>query len=162
MGLESELDKGSIFWFELPGTKTVEGSKRTVLYIEDDVSISNLIKRTLQCRPDIEMFDATRGETGIDLAKEHPPDAILLDLGLPDIPGEEVLRRLQKDPATNHIPVLIISVGSNEKQVSNLLAAGARAYLTKPIDLPRFLDTLDASLPAPTGPSATKDTIATG
>jgi signal transduction histidine kinase/ActR/RegA family two-component response regulator len=148
MGVDSEVGKGSAFWFELPSTEAVltQTTPRTVLYIEDDPAISNLIRRTLESRPGIEMIAATRGETGIELAKEHSPDAILLDLGLPDIRGEEVLRRLREDPTTSHIPVLIISVGSDSNKISEIIAAGARAYLTKPFDLPKFLDALDDSL----------------
>ena len=70
----------------------------------------------------------------------------LLDVNLPDIEGHEVLSRLQSDPATSSIPVVVISADAMQGQVDRLLAAGARAYLTKPLDVRRFLEVLDETL----------------
>jgi CheY-like chemotaxis protein len=86
------------------------------------------------------------GRLGLDLAREHRPDLILLDLHLPDMAGEEVLARLVAEPATRRIPVVVLSADASGGQMDRLLAAGARAYLTKPIDVRAFIDLIDELL----------------
>jgi len=87
-----------------------------------------------------------KGTLALDLAREHRPDLILLDLHLPDIHGSEVLQRLQADPHTQQIPVVVISADASEGRIQRLLTAGARGYLTKPIDVRKFLGVLDETL----------------
>ena len=91
----------------------------------------------------IELLTAMQGELGIDLARQHSPDLILLDLHLPDLPGWDVLSRLQGDAATREIPVVIISADATSRQIERLMAAGARAYLTKPLDMLEFFRVID-------------------
>jgi CheY-like chemotaxis protein len=79
-----------------------------------------------------------RGQLGFDLAVQHSPDLILLDLHLPDLPGWTVLEKLQRHLATSQIPVVVISADATKRQMDKLLAAGARSYLTKPIALTEF------------------------
>ena len=74
---------------------------------------------------------------GLDLAREHDPDLVLLDLHLPDMPGEEVLRRLRGDERTAGIPVVVLSADARPSLIKRLLASGARAFLTKPLDVAR-------------------------
>jgi CheY-like chemotaxis protein len=83
---------------------------------------------------------AVQGLLGFDLAREHRPSLILLDLQLPDIQGDEVLRRLKADPATRRIPVVMLSAEASPRRIQQLLDAGATAYLTKPLDIRRFLE----------------------
>jgi CheY-like chemotaxis protein len=83
----------------------------------------------------------------VELAREHVPDLVLLDLHLPDIPGEEVLRQLRSDERTARIPVVVISADATHGSVQRLRAAGADAYLTKPIDLDEFLETVGRFAP---------------
>ena len=71
---------------------------------------------------------------------------MLLDIHLPDIEGHEVLRRLQRSDDTREIPVVILSADATQAQTAALLEAGASAYLTKPIDVPGLLETLDRHL----------------
>lgn len=118
----------------------------TVLYVEDSPSNLRLVERVLAQRPAVELLTATRGEEGIRLAREQRPDLVLLDLHLPDVTGNEVLRRLREDPATGEIPVVVVSADAIPSQVERLLAAGAHAYLTKPFDLARFLELVDEAL----------------
>jgi CheY-like chemotaxis protein len=85
-----------------------------------------------------------RPELGLELASEHHPDLVLLDLHLPDMPGEVVLRRLQANPRTAEIPVVILSADARPGLIQRLLEQGARAFLTKPLDVKEFLELLDA------------------
>lgn len=84
-----------------------------------------------------------QGRLALDLARQHSPDLILLDLHLPDVPGWTVLSQLQHEEATRHIPVVIISADATSQQVKRLMAAGARAYLTKPIDVTEFFRVIE-------------------
>jgi CheY-like chemotaxis protein len=101
----------------------------------------------LALEPGVTLLSAMQGSRGLDLARAHRPDLILLDVHLPDIPGDAVLHRLQADAATRRIPVVVISADATHRQAERLTAAGARAYLTKPIDI-RQLRGLLASLAA--------------
>jgi CheY-like chemotaxis protein len=85
------------------------------------------------------------GRLGLDLAREHQPHLVLLDLHLPDLGGERVLAELRADEATRDIPVVILSADATRDR-AQFLAAGAQAYLTKPIDLRRLLEVLDQFL----------------
>jgi hypothetical protein len=165
IGVESNPGEGSSFWIELPLATTVadqappawtprEGDPaarpdqpaRTVLYIEDNLSNYRLIERALANWPGVRLISAIQGSLGVELAREHRPDLILLDVHLPDISGEEVLRRLRRDPATHDIPTLAISADATAGQIDRLLTAGASDYLTKPLDLSRFLTMVDELL----------------
>lgn len=114
-----------------------------MLYIEDNLSNLRLIERILMKRPTINLISAMQGQMGLDMAYEHRPDLILLDLHLPDMTGNEVLRRLQEDSRTASIPVVVLSADANPQQVDKLLDAGARAYLTKPLDVKQLLKILE-------------------
>lgn len=115
----------------------------TVLYIEDNLSNLRLIEQVLARRPHATLLSALQGQLGLDLAREHRPDLILLDLHLPDLSGEEVLRQLLEEPRTRDIPVVILSADVTPGQVERLLAAGAQAYLTKPLDVRKLLALVD-------------------
>jgi CheY-like chemotaxis protein len=114
-----------------------------VLYIEDDLVNFTLVERILEYRPTLKLLHAARGETGVELAQIHRPKLILLDLNLPDMHGSEVLRRLQDDPATAQVPVVVLSAVATPSQIERLLTAGARNYLTKPFEIDPFLAIVD-------------------
>lgn len=118
----------------------------TVLYIEDNLSNLALVQRILARRPEVRLIQAVQGRAGLSLAREHRPDLILLDLHLPDIHGSEVLRLVKDDPATSKIPVVVISADATTGQIERLIAAGARDYLTKPLDVRKLLSLLDEAL----------------
>jgi len=118
----------------------------TLLYIEDNLANLSLVETILLSRPAWRTLPALQGQLGVELARQHVPDLILLDLHLPDIGGEEVLRRLRSDPRTSHIPVVIVSADATQSSLDRLHAAGADAYLTKPLDLDDFLATVDRFL----------------
>lgn len=168
IGVQSTPGQGSTFWLELPLVETpaaetpdaasgaeVNGNlrraERTILYVEDNLPNLRLIERILARRDGIELISAMQGRIGLDLAREHQPNLILLDLHLPDINGDEFLRQLQADRHTSHIPVVMLSADATPGQIERLLKppeghSGARAYLTKPLDVRRFLDVLDETL----------------
>ncbi len=106
------------------------------------------------------MITATLGRAGLELASEREPDLIVLDLNLPAIHGKDVLARLQPLAITRGIPVVVISAGAIPNQMKHVLSAGARAYLTKPLDVEQFLRTLDSfrSGNTHTGDTATRNT----
>jgi CheY-like chemotaxis protein len=114
-----------------------------VLYIEDDPVNFMLVERILEFRPALKLMHARCGEIGVELAQMHRPRLILLDLNLPDIHGSEVLRRLQNEPATATVPVVVLSADATPSQIERLLTAGARNYLTKPFDIDPFLAVVD-------------------
>ena len=80
------------------------------------------------------------------MACQHRPDLILLDMCLPDIMGDEVLRRLQKNELTCDIPVVILSSDAFPDHIDHLMELGAISYLTKPLDIPQFLDVVNETL----------------
>ena len=127
------------------------GAARTVLYIEDNPTNVLLVERVMALRPTVHLHVASRGDIGVEMATAHNPDLILLDLHLPDMSGEQVLFRLQADPATRDIPVVIDSADAMADGITRLRAAGAAGYLTKPFDLGAFLAVIDGVPAPPTG-----------
>jgi CheY-like chemotaxis protein/nitrogen-specific signal transduction histidine kinase len=167
IGVESAVGQGSTFWVELvqvvgpvaryeqrpdgsaPSAPDAPRRTRTLLYVEDNLSNLELVQRILSRRPEVKLVAAMQGRLGLDLASQHRPDLILLDLHLPDMRGEEVLRRLRATPETQRIPVVVISADATQGQIERLRAAGAQAYLTKPLDVKRLLTILDETLTGP-------------
>ncbi len=157
IGVDSVVGEGATFWLELPcaespmGRAARRGPARggcdaqeplaglhTILYVEDNLSNLTLVEHLLAERPGIRLITAMQGRLGLDLARKHRPDLILLDLHLPDLPGWDVLAALQADEATSSIPVVIVSADATPRQIEKLMKAGARAYLTKPLEVDRF------------------------
>jgi CheY-like chemotaxis protein len=169
--VESTVGNGTTFTVELPvavgqdestpeldvqaitaATPTVHGS---VLYIEDNVANLRLVERIMKQRPGLELLSAMQGRRGVELARSHRPRVIVLDRHLPDLDGAEVLAQLRDDPRTHDIPVVILSADATPGQVSRLLAQGAAAYLTKPLDVAEFLALLDRPFDGTVTPCAT-------
>jgi CheY-like chemotaxis protein len=165
LSAESQWGEGSTFWLELTrssgavartprtilaaGTGESTGIPASVLCIEDNVDNLSLIEAVLGLRPAITLMSAVQGRIGLDLAFQHEPDLMLLDMNLPDLPGIEVLRRLRADRRTHAMPVIVISADANPDSIKTLMDAGARAYITKPIDVEEFLRAVDAALTSP-------------
>jgi CheY-like chemotaxis protein len=116
-----------------------------VLYVEDNPSNIKLVEQILGMRSEVTLLVATQGGLALELAREHLPALVLLDLNLPDIPGEEVLRRLRRDPRTAAIPIVVLSADATPGQIARLRRAGADDYLTKPFDIDRFNDVIDGT-----------------
>ena len=113
-----------------------------VLLIEDEPTTAKSIELMLGTEG-FNVYTTDLGEEGLDLGKLYDYDIICLDLNLPDMHGADVLRCLREDPVTASIPVVIISADATAAQIERLLAAGARNYLTKPIDVKQFLVVVD-------------------
>jgi PAS domain S-box-containing protein len=125
---------------------TVSEGRRVVLCIEDNPSNFMLMESILAMRPNVQLLAAIQGRLGVDLAREHRPDAILLDVHLPDVGGDEVVRLLRQDPRTADIPIVVVSADATAAQIRRLRKEGIRDYLTKPLKVSVFLDALDSVL----------------
>jgi PAS domain S-box-containing protein len=159
-GVDSTVGQGSAFWLDLLAAEPLELTSPaspeatapseavgSVLYIEDNPSNLRLIERALGHRPGIRLLTAMRGQAGLDLAREEGPDLVVLDQHLPDMDGDAVLAELRTDPRTSKIPVIMLSADATRRQIDHLLAAGATAYLTKPVDIRALFAVLDEHLP---------------
>ena len=109
-----------------------------MLYVEDNVSNVRLLERLLVHRPNIRLLTTLEGSVGVELARQHRPDLILLDVHMPDLSGFEVLELLRADEQTASIPVVMLSADASHEQIQRFRDAGARDYLTKPLDLRIF------------------------
>ncbi|MGA1713695.1 MAG: hybrid sensor histidine kinase/response regulator, partial [bacterium] len=117
-----------------------------VLYVEDNPDNLALIEQLVELREGVKMISAIQGRQGYDLARQHVPDLIFLDLNLSDINGDEVLHLLKSDPTTKQIPVYMLSADAVTSQIKRLNASGAVDFLTKPIDISKFHGILDEIL----------------
>jgi CheY-like chemotaxis protein len=140
---EEEADRSDA----APPVSTNHTPGRTLLYVDDNAANVRLVDLLLEQRPGIRLVSADRGQVGLELARQHRPDVILLDMRLPDMEAADLLGAIRQDPLTWRTPVIVVSA-ENELQLSaQMIAAGAQAYLTKPLNLFEFLATLDAVLP---------------
>ncbi len=166
IGVESTVGKGSVFWIELDIATTeshaavlenehnsviqapVQGNShlRTLLYVEDNPANLMLVEDIIARRNDIRLLSARNGKQGIKLARATLPDVILMDINLPGISGVEALKMLAEDPVTAHIPVVALSANAMPRDIEKGLEAGFFRYLTKPIKVNEFMDTLDMAL----------------
>jgi CheY-like chemotaxis protein/anti-sigma regulatory factor (Ser/Thr protein kinase) len=176
IGVESTVGQGSTFWVELAHTEPAaleeltreehslvetrdyEG-ERSLLYVDDTPANIELVQEILTRRPRVKLLPAMQGTLGLELARRHRPDMILLDLHLPDLGGEEVLERLRLDTATRDIPVVVLSADATKRQFTQLQQMGVQDYLIKPIRVKRLLAVLDEHLenggrPVPSGARA--------
>jgi CheY-like chemotaxis protein/anti-sigma regulatory factor (Ser/Thr protein kinase) len=174
LGVESQPWIGSTFHIELPlaeapvpsapellpsrlSTETpvreASGEKRRVLYIEDDAANAHLMAQLFAEEPRLELMTTMYGKLGLELARQHLPDLILLDAHLPDLNGDQVLKRLRADAVTRSIPVIAVSADATSEQRARMIAIGATRYLTKPLTLNVVLtaiwEVLDGARPGP-------------
>ncbi len=165
IGVESTVGTGSVFWFDLktasepdlaPGSGEPEapaqsqvqsGARmRVVLYVEDNPANLKLVRQIIARRADLRLLTAVTGTLGIELARRKLPEVILMDINLPDISGIEALKLIRKDPVTADIPVVAISANAMPHDIEEGLRAGFFRYLTKPINVNEFMDTLNTAL----------------
>ena len=167
IGVQSEVGAGSVFWIELNSTgelplpepvpaaqtETPDSAQmpvaqhlHTLLCVEDNPANLMLVERLLARRPDIRLLTARDGLRGIEIARSAQPQVILMDINLPGISGLEALRRLAEDPTTAHIPVIALSANAMPRDIERGMKAGFFRYLTKPIRVNEFMDTLAVAL----------------
>jgi len=115
-----------------------------VLCVDDNPANVELIEQILSERPRVELLTARDAAGGLELARNRQPDLVLLDLDLPDLGGDAMLAELQDDPATERIPVVILSAAIlSTKETERLLALGARSYISKPPGVTALLQVVD-------------------
>ena len=119
------------------------GASIGVLYIDDNPANVEVVTRFLRAKSNFRLRSEASGRAGIESATRDVPDIILLDLHLPDINGDQVLAELKAEPATAAIPVVVLSADASRGVIHRLLASGALAYLTKPIELAELGTLLD-------------------
>ena len=167
IGVNSKEGEGSTFWFELPihsdagvekikdeqKAKDVEDNnirkrseKRSVLYIEDNPANLRLVEQILECIPYINMWSAPEPLLGLELAGEHIPDLILLDINLPGIDGYQVLEKLRSQESTKDIPVVAISANAMPRDIEKGKKAGFDGYITKPVNVKELLGEVEGKL----------------
>jgi PAS domain S-box-containing protein len=169
MGIDSIPGAGSTFWIELPRQEAVAHGEEeeargaahsstgsgtseaevSVLYVEDNPANLRLVNQLLARRSKVRLISAHSASLGLDLAVVRPPDLILVDINLPGMDGYELLRRLRALPATAHVPVVALTANAMPRDIERGLAAGFSAYLTKPLDVPRFFEVVDTFLARP-------------
>ena len=173
IGLTSQIDQGTSFWIEFPiaapllgaaenaenaepvvgadAGSTMFGRRRTVLYVEDNPSNVRLLERLVATVPGVDLIVAGKGLDALEIAFERSPDLVLLDLRLPDISGEQVLRVLRADPRSRTTPVVMLSADASPRITERLIEAGATEFITKPFDVQRLLALIDRLPVVPPG-----------
>ncbi len=164
IGVESSIGGGSVFWVELQSTapltmpasvdpivhadsvRPVADGIHMLLYVEDNPANLTLVQRLISRRKDLRLLTAVDGNRGVELARTHLPDVILMDINLPGISGIEALRILRLDTTTKHIPVIALSANAMARDIQKGMDAGFFRYLTKPIKVSEFMDALNTAL----------------
>ena len=167
IGVDSIPDHGCTFWIELetafapelvhPGLESTafmaapiavdtSQSRQTLLYVEDNSANMLLVEQIIASRANLELIGARDAMSGIELARSRLPTLILMDINLPGMSGIEALAILLADTKTAHIPVIALSANAIPRDIEKGIEAGFFRYLTKPIKVSEFLETLDLAL----------------
>ena len=166
IGVNSQPGKGSTFWLELPRdsdnpenmqidrvnkvvspvTESSPKYEHTVLYIEDNPANLKLVTQILEQQSNIYVWNAHEPLLGLELAKEHKPDLILLDINLPGMDGFEVLKYLRQDDITRNTPIIAISANAMPSDIIKGQEAGFDKYITKPINIKELLSSVEDAL----------------
>lgn len=165
IGVDSVVGGGSCFWIDLnlthaprhdlaggesstPAPSDVKevSEIQTLLYVEDNPANLMLVEDLIARRPDIRLLTAREARHGIQIARTARPQVILMDINLPGISGITAMELLAKDKLTSHIPVIALSANAIPSDIKKGLDAGFFRYLTKPIKVNEFMETLDIAL----------------
>lgn len=166
IGVENRPGDGATFWIDLPaaieaavpfrGFGVIEDPASirdilseepvTLLCIEDNPANLRLIAGVMSGYPKCRLVTASSGPTGLSQVTRQKPDVVVTDLHLPGMDGFEVLHRLRAEPATATVPIIALSARASPREIERGLRAGFDAYLTKPLDIDRFLATINHAL----------------
>jgi signal transduction histidine kinase/CheY-like chemotaxis protein len=166
IGVSSTPGAGSLFWIELKSAsearwanggnissssmrqeKASDGSAlHAMLYVEDNPANLKLVQEIISLRSDLRLLSAADGNLGVELARQHQPEVILMDINLPGISGNEALRLLRNDDRTRHIPVIALTANAMPRDIAKSREAGFFQHLTKPIDIDELFAALDSAL----------------
>jgi CheY-like chemotaxis protein/anti-sigma regulatory factor (Ser/Thr protein kinase) len=164
IGVTSSPGVGSMFWVELKTTEPVPvpaariaaqpaagmpapaRDSVTLLYVEDNPANLKLVQEIIRFRPELRLLSAPDGQLGLELARAHLPDVILLDINLPGMSGFDVLRQLRADPRTAGIPAIALTANAMPRDVERGIAAGFFRYLIKPINIDEFTEAVNSSI----------------
>ncbi len=165
IGVESAVGVGSEFWVELglanapqipvheleqaelPRGEVPDGTPiKTILYVEDNPANLELVEQLVARRRDLRLMSAADGNVGLEYARAYLPELILMDINLPGISGIEAMKALRADPTTAHIPIIALSANAVPRDIEKAIEAGFSGYLTKPINVARFMAALDDAL----------------
>jgi PAS domain S-box-containing protein len=165
IGADSKVGVGSVFWFELPLTTALQidsmeaddaalvklplpasTTRHTLLYVEDNPANLELVEQLVARRSDVHLLSAADGNVGIEFARAYQPEVILMDINLPGISGIDAMKILRADPLTAHIPIIAVSANAVPGDIEKGLNAGFFSYITKPIKVNQFMDTLNEAL----------------
>jgi CheY-like chemotaxis protein len=175
IGVDSAVGAGSVFWCEFissdaprlavesgeaaafePPPAPSGGLLRTLLYVEDNQANMKLVEQLIARCPDIRLLTAVNGTLGVEMARARQPTVILMDINLPGISGIDALKILRDDPHTAHIPVVALSANAMPRDIKMGVEVGFFRYLTKPIRVKEFMDTLNAALDFSAAAAATR------
>jgi signal transduction histidine kinase/CheY-like chemotaxis protein len=163
LGVSSTVGAGTEFCVDLPALPPVAaqagsppaagevpsvsgGPAATVLCVDDNPASLELVRALLAARPGVHLLSAENGQVGVEMARAHHPDVILMDNNMPVLSGALAQARLRDDPSTAHIPVIAVSANAMPDAVKQGLAAGFFRYLTKPLDPKALAEALDSAL----------------
>ena len=165
IGVSSAPGEGSIFWIELrvvdavplpaapalprpdlAGALLEHSAPVTLLYVEDNPANLTLVEEIVRYCPQLQLLTATDGRLGVEMARTHLPQLILMDINLPRVNGTDALKLLRADPRTAHIPVIALTANAMPGDVERSMALGFYRYLTKPINLDEFTEAINSTL----------------
>jgi signal transduction histidine kinase/CheY-like chemotaxis protein len=159
IGFESKEGEGSYFYIDVPVSvkaplpiqveekvdsiqPSLTNNKMKVLYIEDIPANVELVRRIFKHREEIKLLSASNALTGIELAQSETPDLILMDIHMPGMDGLTAFKKLQTIKKTQNIPVIALTADAMDVEVKKALDIGFKSYITKPIDVTKFLDAI--------------------
>jgi len=131
---------------DLAGALLEHSAPVTLLYVEDNPANLTLVEEIVRYCPQLQLLTATDGRLGVEMARTHLPQLILMDINLPHVNGTDALKLLRADPRTAHIPVIALTANAMKGDIRHGLAAGFFRYLTKPVEIPQLNAAIDEAL----------------